>query len=95
MTLERRIERLENLTLDAQSPAVMRVMISACGRPLNLAGSTCDRTLGPDGSIIEIVHLDGRRGTISNAELDQFVSSFPLKRPPVGRHQIMAGNSRW
>ena len=95
MTLERRIERLESLTLDAQSPAVMRVVISACGRPLNLAGSTCDRTLGSDGSIIEIVRLDGRRDAISNAELDQFVSRFPLKGPPVCRHQIMAGNSRW
>jgi hypothetical protein len=29
MTLERRIERLESLTLDAESPAVMRVVISA------------------------------------------------------------------
>jgi hypothetical protein len=65
MTLERRIERLESLTLDTQSPAVMRVVISACGRPLNLAGSTCDRTLGLDGSITEIVRLDGRRDAIS------------------------------
>jgi len=95
MTLERRTERLESLTLDAQSPAVMRVVISACGRPLNLAGSTCDRTLGSDGSIIEIVHLDGRRDAISNVELDQFVSRFPLKGSPVCGHQIMAGNSRW
>jgi hypothetical protein len=95
MTLERRIERLERLTSDAQGPAVMRVVISACGRPLNLAGSTCDRTLGLDGSIVEIVHLDGRRDAISNVELDQFVSRFPLKCPPVCRHQIMAGKSRW
>jgi hypothetical protein len=95
MTLERRIERLEGLTLDAKSPAVMRVVISACGRPLNLAASSCDRRLGSDGCIIEIVHLDGRRGAISNAELDEFISSFPLKGPPVGREQIMAGNSRW
>ncbi len=95
MTLERRIERLESLTLEVQSPAVMRVVISACGRPLNLAGSTCDRTLGSDGSIVEIVYLDGQRGAISNAELDQFVSGFPLKGPAVGREQIMAGKSRW
>ena len=95
MTLERRIERLEKGGLDAEIPSVLRVVISACGRPLNLAGSTCDRTLGPDGSIIEIVRLDGRRNAISNTELDQFVSRFPLKGPPVRKDQIMAGNSRW
>ena len=95
MTLERRIECLESLRLDTQSLAVMRVVISACSRPLNLAGSTCDRRLGSDGSIVEIVRLDGRRGAISNAELDQFVSRFPLKGPPVRKDQIMAGNSRW
>jgi hypothetical protein len=95
MTLERRIERLESLTLDAQTPAVLRVVISACGRPLNLVGSTCDRTLRSDGSITEIVHLDGRRDAISDVELDQFVSRFPLKGSPVCRQQIGAGKSRW
>jgi hypothetical protein len=103
MTLARRIERVERLTPDAQSPAVMRVVISACGRRLNLAGSTCDRMLGANGSITEIVRLDGSRGDITDQELDRFVAGFPLSGSPVcgkdtkghARRQIGAEKSRW
>ena len=95
MTLERRIDRLEQHTNNVKSTPVMRVVISACGRPLNIAGSTCERRLGPGGSITEIVRLDGSRNGISEAELDEFVSRFPVQGPLVRRQQITAGNSRW
>jgi len=98
MRLERRLERLEKLTHAAESTPGMRVVISACGKPLNLAGSTCERRLGPDGAITEIVRLDGSRDHITNEELDRFVAGFPVQRSFQVNHQyeqITAGNSRW
>ena len=82
MTLERRIERLEK-TRDAENVGGMRVVISACGRPLNLAGSTCERRLRADGSVTEMVRLDGSRDGITDHELDRFVAGFPLSGSPI------------
>jgi hypothetical protein len=97
-TLERRIERLEKCTHDVANASVMRVVISACGRPLNLAGSSCDRMLGAKGSITEIVRLDGSRDQITDEGLDAFVASFPVQRSSHTHRrdsQIGAEKSRW
>jgi hypothetical protein len=45
---------------------------------LSLATSTCSRTLCTDGTLLEIVDLDGIRGDLSDEELEHFVSEFPV-----------------
>jgi hypothetical protein len=46
--------------------------------PLNLATSRCTRTLCPNGTLLEVVHLDGIHGNLNDEELDRFVGSFPV-----------------
>jgi hypothetical protein len=45
---------------------------------LSLATPTCSRTLCADGTLLEVVDLDGIRGDLSDEALDQFVSGFPV-----------------
>jgi hypothetical protein len=49
------------------------------GKQLNLAASTCRRTLGTDGSICEIVRLDGTREGLPDADFEKFIESFPIE----------------
>ena len=53
----------------------------AIGKQLNLATSTCRRKLGADGSLCEIVRLDGMRAGLSDADFEGFIASFPIERP--------------
>jgi hypothetical protein len=61
-------------------PGHLRLVIgSVCGPP-NLATSTCTRTLGPDGALTEVVHLDGSRDGLTSEDLERFIGSFPIER---------------
>jgi hypothetical protein len=57
-----------------------RLTITNMGKQLNLATSTCRRTLSVDGSLFEIVRLDGTRAGWSDADLERFIESFPVER---------------
>lgn len=59
-----------------------RVVVSACGRPLNLETSTCTRTCHPNGSLIEVVHLDGTDEGLSHEDLERFIARFPIGNAP-------------
>jgi hypothetical protein len=52
---------------------------STSGRPLNLANSTCKRTLGADGLLTEIVDLDGSDTDLTDEDLEEFVASFQVE----------------
>ena len=54
-------------------------MASTSGRPLNLANSTCKRTLGANGLLTEIVDLDGSDQGLTDEDLEEFVASFPVE----------------
>ena len=61
-------------------PERVRVVIgSVCGPP-NLATSTCTRTLGSNGALTEVVHLDGGRDGLTSEKLERFIESFPTQR---------------
>jgi hypothetical protein len=49
------------------------------GKQLNLATSTCRRTLSVDGALCEMVRLDGSREGLSDADFEKFVESFPIE----------------
>jgi hypothetical protein len=57
----------------------MRVVASTNGVPLNLANSTCRRTLAPNGLLTEIVMLDGSDRCLTNEDLERFIAGFPVE----------------
>ena len=85
-TMTRRLVRLE-----ARFPLIQpdygrgprqrcRLIVGNLGRRLSLETSTCRRTLGTDGSLTEIVRLDGTREGLSDADFEKFIESFPIER---------------
>jgi hypothetical protein len=56
----------------------LRLIVTAMDHDLSLATSTCSRTLCADGTLLELVNLDGIRGDLSDEALDEFVNGFPV-----------------
>ena len=57
-------------------PIVLRVVISASGKELELQTSTCQRIVNGNGTVTELVALNGCRSQITDQELDHFVAGF-------------------
>jgi hypothetical protein len=56
------------------------LMIFSCEEePLNLESSTCHRMLWPDGSLVEMVLLDGRASDLTDEQLEEFIHRFPMR----------------
>ena len=78
MRLRGRVGRLEKHHRHAV-PEPLRVVISSTGKDLNLATSTCRRTIDARGLLLEMVELDGCRDGLSEAALEAFVRRFPVE----------------
>jgi hypothetical protein len=81
--LARRVHRLQCQFAPArdylQNPRDrLRLIVSAMDHDLSLETSTCTRTLCVNGTLMEVVDLDGIRGSLSDEALDRFVSRFPV-----------------
>jgi len=48
--------------------------------PLNLENSSCDRQILQDGSLFEIIYLDGRLEDLTEEQLQAFIDRHPIKR---------------
>ena len=48
------------------------------GKPRNLEASTCERQIWPDGSLFELVMLDGRDTDLTEAQLEAFIQQHPV-----------------
>jgi hypothetical protein len=57
----------------------MRIVASTSGMPLNLANSTCKRTLGANGLLTEIVDLDGSDQGVTDEDLERIIAGFPVE----------------
>jgi hypothetical protein len=82
-TILRRVGRLEDryaAHLSDKPQVAVRLLISYPWKgALNLATSTCQRTLNAGGAVTEIVKLDGRDEDIGEEELEKFIASFPIQ----------------
>jgi hypothetical protein len=78
MRFESRLKALERSRKELESKH-MRVIIYLSVSKVNLANSTCSRTLRPDGVLMEMVKLDGSPNSMTEAELDAWVESFPVE----------------
>ncbi len=77
--LKRRLQLLERPRSGAVQKRLLLVVSGVCGS-LNLATSTCTRTLWPSGGLMEVVQLDGSQDNLSNEDLERFIASFPIQR---------------
>ena len=50
------------------------------GIPLDLENSTCDRQIWPDGSLFELIKLDGPAEALTEEQLQAFIDRHPIKR---------------
>jgi hypothetical protein len=79
-TVIKRIARLEcRLAPTEIARKPFRVVVTRMDRRANLANSTCKRTLLTDGSLMEVVRLDGMSDGLSEGELEQFIASFSIQ----------------
>ncbi len=80
LRLKSRLDRLEKAWAPSQGPQeIMRwVFAPVCGST-NLANSTCKRMLCSNGTLMEMISLDGDRQGISDEQIDRFVASFPIE----------------
>ena len=80
MNFNARLKRLEQRR-EAATKQPFRLIIRPVFGPTNLENSTCKRTLAPDGSLMEIVRLDGDGADLSDDELERFIASAPIHMP--------------
>jgi hypothetical protein len=79
--LQSRLNKLELVWNTGKGPrSVFGVIVSAVAKPLNWETSKCTRTLSANGSLLEVLILDGNFRDVSAKELDQFVGRFPFSR---------------
>jgi hypothetical protein len=77
MRLKSRIERLETQRRSAEQDS-LRIVVTAPW-PTDLTRATCNRTRCDNGSLTEVVFLNGSQDGISDEELERFIESFPIK----------------
>jgi hypothetical protein len=80
-TLSKRLVRLEERLMPVDYARNARVRhqltVTNIGKQPNLTTSTYRRIFGADGSLFEIVRLDGSREGLSDADLEKFIGSSP------------------
>jgi hypothetical protein len=75
-----RLNKLERILAPSKGPRLrLRLVMSAVCGDLNLATSTCERTLG-SGVLTEVVHLDGDRSELNDEQLERFIDGFPIQK---------------
>jgi hypothetical protein len=79
--LKARLKALEQHRKQVSKEPFRVLIRSVCGPP-NLATSTCERRLGRDAQLTEIVHLDGGRDDFTDEQLEKWIATFPIEAPP-------------
>ena len=78
MRWKARLKALERQWNETEEDS-FRLVVSLVSQPANLANSSCRRTRSADGALLEIVRLDGSRKSLSDADLEAFIQSFPVE----------------
>jgi|HubBroStandDraft_6_1064221.scaffolds.fasta_scaffold35516_2 hypothetical protein len=79
MRFESRLKALERIRKDLEGKHLRVITHGSASFQVNLANSSCKRTLGADGILMEMVELGGNVESMTDAELDAFVESFPIE----------------
>jgi hypothetical protein len=89
-TVIKRLARLEEQFVPPEHKArkCFRLIVCRYGDKTSLENATCQRTLSPDGTVMELVELYGsNEGPDSGTaeELDRWVAGFPIEVPTMER----------
>ncbi|MGA2186400.1 MAG: hypothetical protein ABSH47_25575 [Bryobacteraceae bacterium] len=89
-TVIKRLARLEDQFVppDQKARKCFRLIVCRYGAKTSLENATCKRTLCPDGTVMELVELNGSyegSHSVTAEELDRWVASFPIEVPGVER----------
>jgi hypothetical protein len=83
-TVLKRITRLEGEFQVTLTPRKrLSIVVSRVDRKPSLDGATCTRTLCPNGTIMQVIHLDQSlpgREELTDEELDRWIETFPIVR---------------
>ena len=77
-SLERRLCRIEQ-TLAPIEKEPVRVIVRTPWKRLDLTRSTCTRYRCDDGTLVEVVQLNGDPEDISAGQLERFIQGFPIR----------------
>lgn len=82
-TIDRRIARLEDQFGSADKPRPrLRLLVMDLGSKMCLEDASCHRTLGPDGTLMELVNFRNHRegpDQLSEEEIDKWADTFPVQ----------------
>ncbi|MGA2186807.1 MAG: hypothetical protein ABSH47_27680 [Bryobacteraceae bacterium] len=89
-TVIKRLARLEDQFVppDQKARKCFRLIVCRYGAKTSLKDAKCKRTLGPDGTVMELVELYGSNDgpeSVTAEELDQWVAGFPIEVPRMER----------
>ena len=83
-TVTKRIARLEDHLQITRDPRKrLSIVVSRVDRKPSLEGATCTRTLCPDGTLMQVIHLDQSRpgrDELTDEELQRWIETFPIDR---------------
>ena len=83
-TVSKRIARLEEHHQITFNPRKrLSIVVSRVDRTPSLEGATCTRTLCPDGTLMQVIHLDQSRPgreELTDEELERWIETFPINR---------------
>jgi len=79
MRFESRLKALERIRKELEGKHMRVVWTGSVSFKVNLANSTCKRTRRADGLLMEMVELDGDPDSMTDAEFDAWVASFPIE----------------
>lgn len=62
----------------SQNQKRIQVIVNCPELPLNVETSRCVRNACPDGTILEVLEIDGNAAELTEAQLDEFVLRHPI-----------------
>ncbi len=77
--VSKRLDRLDAfLNPVREARRSKRWVVTVLGRPATLANTTCTRRLS-NGTLMEVVMLDGTREGLADEDLERFIQSCPIE----------------
>src|SRR5258708_35251918 len=87
-TTIRRLQKLEGIwavAADGRPRKTLRVVVGYDSGPTYLETSKCHRRIDQSGFLIEVVELDGSSDDVTDEDLDQLITTFPVEMASHGQ----------
>ena len=79
-SVARRLDKLDAILNPLREPLrSKRWVLTVLGRPATLANTRCTRRLHSNGTLMEVVTLDGTCEGLADDDLERFIQSCPIR----------------